>query len=60
MPLPLILPAIELLKDLGEGGAAERTRAALCAVLTEGRVRTRDIGAAATATAFTEAMAAQV
>ena len=43
-PLPLILPAIELLNEIGEAPAADRIRAAVCAVLTEGRVRTRDIG----------------
>jgi isocitrate dehydrogenase (NAD+) len=55
-PLPLILPAIELLKDLNETATADRMRAALEAVLVEGRIRTRDIGGTATTTAFTEAI----
>ncbi|WP_171474787.1 isocitrate/isopropylmalate family dehydrogenase [Frigoriglobus tundricola] len=59
-PLPLILPAIEMLKDIGEAPAAERIRAALCAVLTEGKVRTRDIGGTAGTVAFTDAIVARV
>ena len=59
-PLPLILPAIELLKDLGETTAAERIQKAVDAVLTEGKVRTRDIGGTATTTEFTEAIVAKV
>ncbi|MBM3983744.1 MAG: isocitrate dehydrogenase, partial [Planctomycetes bacterium] len=43
-PLPLILPAIELLKDIGETAGAERIRKAVEGVLTEGQVRTKDIG----------------
>jgi isocitrate dehydrogenase (NAD+) len=59
-PLPLILPAIELLKDIGEVSAADRIRKAVEAVLTEGKVRTRDIGGTATTTAFTEAIVAKM
>jgi isocitrate dehydrogenase (NAD+) len=59
-PLPLILPAIELLKELGETAAADRIRAAVEAVLTEGKVRTRDIGGTATTTAFTDAIIAKM
>jgi isocitrate dehydrogenase (NAD+) len=59
-PLPLILPAIELLKDLGESLAADRIQKAVEAVLTEGRVRTRDIGGTATTTEFTEAIIAKM
>lgn len=59
-PLPLILPAIELLKDVGEAGAAERIRKAVEVVLTEGKVRTRDIGGTATTTAFTDAIIAKL
>ena len=59
-PLPLILPAIELLKDVGDAPAADRIRAAVDAVLTEGKVRTRDIGGTATTTQFTEAVAARL
>ena len=59
-PLPLILPAIEMLKDIGETTAAERIQKAVEAVLTEGKVRTRDIGGTATTTEFTEAIAARL
>ncbi len=59
-PLPLILPAIELLKDIGETVAADRVRDAVCAVLMEGKVRTKDIGGTATTTAFTDAIIAKM
>ena len=59
-PLPLILPAIELLKDLGEVPAAERIQKAVEVVLTEGKVRTRDIGGTATTMQFTEAIVARL
>ncbi len=59
-PLPLILPAIELLKDIGEPATADRIRKAVEAVLTEGAVRTRDIGGKATTTAFTDAIVAKM
>ena len=55
-PLPLILPAAELLRDLGNPAAAERILNAVGAVLSDGRVRTRDIGGTATTTEFTEAV----
>jgi isocitrate dehydrogenase (NAD+) len=59
-PLPLILPAIELLKDVGAAAAAERIRKAVESVLTEGAVRTRDLGGTATTTEFTEAIVAKM
>jgi isocitrate dehydrogenase (NAD+) len=59
-PLPLILPAIELLKDLDQAAAADRLRTAVEAVLVEGKVRTRDIGGTATTTAFTDAIIARL
>jgi isocitrate dehydrogenase (NAD+) len=59
-PLPLILPAIELLKDLGEMGSAERIQKAVESVLSEGKVRTRDIGGTASTTEFTEAIVAKL
>jgi isocitrate dehydrogenase (NAD+) len=59
-PLPLILPAVEMLKDLGETAAADRIRGAVEAVLTEGKVRTRDLGGTATTTAFTDAIVAKM
>jgi isocitrate dehydrogenase (NAD+) len=59
-PLPLILPAIELLKDLEELNAAARIQKAVEAVLVEGKVRTRDIGGTATTTQFTEAIVSKL
>ncbi|AMV28225.1 Isocitrate dehydrogenase [NADP] [Gemmata sp. SH-PL17] len=59
-PLPLILPAIELLKDIGEGETAARIQKAVEAVLMEGKVRTRDIGGTAGTTAFTDAILARM
>lgn len=59
-PLPLILPAIELLKDIGDAATAERIQKAVEAVLTEGKVRTRDIGGTATTTQFTEAVVSRL
>jgi len=59
-PLPLILPAMELLKDLGETAAAERIMKVVESVLIEGKIRTRDIGGTATTTQFTEAIVAKL
>ncbi len=59
-PLPLILPAIAMLNDLGELDAASRIRQAVESVLVEGKIRTADLGGAATTTAFTEAIAARM
>lgn len=59
-PLPLILPAVELLKDIGETAAAARIRQAVEGMLTEGKVRTRDLGGSATTTAFTDAIVARM
>ncbi|HEV3384193.1 MAG TPA: isocitrate/isopropylmalate family dehydrogenase [Gemmata sp.] len=59
-PLPLILPAIELLKDLQELDAAARIQKAVEDVLVEGKVRTRDIGGTASTTQFTEAIVSKL
>jgi isocitrate dehydrogenase (NAD+) len=59
-PLPLILPAIEMLRDLGETQSATRIQNAVNAVLTEGRIRTRDIGGRATTSEFTKAIVAKL
>jgi isocitrate dehydrogenase (NAD+) len=55
-PLPLILPAVEMLKDFGETATAGRIMAAVEAVLTEGKVRTADIGGTARTSEFTDAV----
>jgi isocitrate dehydrogenase (NAD+) len=59
-PLPLILPACEMLRDLGEGAAADRIIAAVEGVLTGTPVRTADIGGTATTTQFTDAVVARL
>ncbi len=55
-PLPLILPAVEMLKDLGDADSAARIVAAVEAVLTEGSVRPFDLGGSAGTVEFTEAI----
>lgn len=55
-PLPLILPAVEMLKDLGETAPAERIRRAVEAVLTRGDCRTADLGGKASTSQFTDAL----
>jgi isocitrate/isopropylmalate dehydrogenase len=55
-PLPLILPAIEMLKDLGETAAAGRIMRAIETVLTGRKVLTRDLGGTAGTAAFTDAL----
>ncbi len=55
-PLPLILPALEMLKDLGEMPAAERVLRAIESVLKEGSVRTADLGGTAGTAEFTAAI----
>jgi isocitrate dehydrogenase (NAD+) len=55
-PLPLILPAVEMLKDLGETDAGRRIMRGVEAVLRERRVLTRDLGGSAGTAEFTDAV----
>jgi isocitrate dehydrogenase (NAD+) len=55
-PLPLILPAVEMLKDFGEADAAARILKAVEAVLTAGQVRPTDLGGTAGTAEFTDAV----
>jgi len=55
-PTALLLSATLMLDHLHERDAADRIRAALDRVLTDGRVRTGDLGGTATTTAFAEAI----
>ena len=57
-PLPLILPAIDLLEGVGEQAAAQRIADAVGRVLTERRAVTPDLGGAATTMGMAEAVAA--
>ncbi|HET8773647.1 MAG TPA: isocitrate dehydrogenase (NAD(+)) [Thermoanaerobaculia bacterium] len=59
-PTALLLSALMMLDHLGERGAADRIRGALERVLTDGHVRTRDLGGSATTTEFTEAICRQL
>ncbi len=47
-PLPLLVPAIHMLRHLGESESAERILAAVSAVLTAGTALTPDLGGSAT------------
>jgi isocitrate dehydrogenase (NAD+) len=57
-PLPLLLPAIDLLEGVGEKAAAQRISEAVDRVLTERRALTPDLGGAATTMQMAEAVAA--
>ncbi len=59
-PLPLILPTVEMLKDFCETVAAERIMKAVGSVLSEGRVRTADLGGTAGSKEFTNAIVAAI
>jgi isocitrate dehydrogenase (NAD+) len=56
-PTALLLSAILMLRHIDEAEAAERVMAALVAVLTEGSVRTRDVGGTASTLEFADAVA---
>jgi len=56
-PTALLLSAIMMLHHIDEGTAADRIMQALGHVLTEGRVRTRDLGGSASTNDFAEAVA---
>jgi len=55
-PLPLLLPAIDLLDMNGEEEAARRILRAVEKVLTEGQVRTHDLGGDASTARMAEAI----
>jgi isocitrate dehydrogenase (NAD+) len=55
-PTALLLSAIMMLRHIGEIDAAVRVKAALDRVLSEGAVRTRDLGGSASTTEFTTAL----
>ena len=55
-PTALLMSGLMMLDHIGEREKADRIRAALWAVLTDGTVRTRDLGGEASTTEFTEAV----
>jgi isocitrate dehydrogenase (NAD+) len=59
-PMALVLSAAMMLDHLGELDAARRVRAAVHAVLKEGKARTRDLGGTKGTTEIAEAIAARV
>ncbi|HTI38846.1 MAG TPA: isocitrate dehydrogenase (NAD(+)) [Vicinamibacterales bacterium] len=59
-PTALLLSALLMLDYLGERERAERIRTALTRVLTDGRVRTRDLGGTARTTEFTDAICREI
>jgi isocitrate dehydrogenase (NAD+) len=59
-PMPLLMPAVELLKDIGEGGAAAKIVKAIETVLTEGKVKPSDLGGTAGTEEFTAAILAKL
>ena len=59
-PMALLLSAILMLRHIDEGAMADRIMQALGAVLSEGTVRTRDLGGTASTMEFTEAICRQM
>ncbi len=57
-PLPLLFPALEMLRDLGQVESADRIQRAVETVLIVGQVRTRDLGGTATTTQMADAIIA--
>jgi isocitrate dehydrogenase (NAD+) len=55
-PTALLLSAIMMLRHIGEGDAADRIVSALGRVLTERRVRTRDLGGTASTLEYADAI----
>jgi isocitrate dehydrogenase (NAD+) len=57
-PTALLLSGLMMLDHIGERQASARIRGALDKILSEGRVRTRDLGGQASTTEFTDAICA--
>jgi isocitrate dehydrogenase (NAD+) len=57
-PLPLLLPAVDLLEAEGHGETARRIIAAVETLLTERKALTHDLGGSATTTAMADAIVA--
>jgi isocitrate dehydrogenase (NAD+) len=57
-PTALLLSGLMMLDHIGERQASARIRGALDTILSEGRVRTRDLGGQASTTEFTDAICA--
>jgi isocitrate dehydrogenase (NAD+) len=59
-PTALLLSAVLMLRHIDEAAAADRIMAALGTVLSEGTVRTRDLGGTASTFEFAEAVASRL
>jgi isocitrate dehydrogenase (NAD+) len=59
-PIALILSAALMLRHLGEGDAADRVVRAVVGVLSDGKVRTRDLGGSAGTRSIRDAIVARV
>jgi len=59
-PLPLLVPAVHMLRHLGESGAADRIMTAAGRVLGEGRALTPELGGRATLSAMIDAIAGEL
>ncbi len=57
-PLPLLLPAIDLLEAVGQKNQARRILQAVETVLGQGSVRTADLGGTATTSMLADAICA--
>jgi isocitrate dehydrogenase (NAD+) len=59
-PTALLLSGLMMLDHIGERQRAERIRLALSRILSDGRIRTRDLGGQASTTEFTDAICREV
>jgi isocitrate dehydrogenase (NAD+) len=59
-PMALLLSALLMLRHIGEGAMAARIMAALDRVMSEGKVRTRDLGGTAGTGEFADAVCARL
>jgi isocitrate dehydrogenase (NAD+) len=59
-PLPLLLPALEMVESLGHADAAHRILAAVEKVLMAGKVRTADLGGRSSTMELAQAIAAEL
>jgi isocitrate dehydrogenase (NAD+) len=59
-PTALLLSAVLMLRHIDESAIADRIMKALEKILTEARVRTRDLGGSASMTEFAEAICEQL
>lgn len=59
-PTALLLSALLMLRHIGEGEIADRVNTALATVLSEGKVRTQDLGGTASTIEFTDAICRKI